>query len=49
LEFPPAVDLATVPYADHSFAVPKRAPVTAEDALAVVVESVVEWLTRRIG
>jgi predicted alpha/beta-hydrolase family hydrolase len=49
MEFPPAVDLATVPYADHSFSVPKRAPVSTEDALAVVVESVVEWLTRRIG
>jgi predicted alpha/beta-hydrolase family hydrolase len=48
-EFPPGVDLATVPYADHGFAVSKRAPFSEDEALGVVVESVVEWVTRRLG
>jgi uncharacterized protein len=48
-EFPPDVDLATVPAADHSFAVPRRAPVSTEDALGIVVEAVVEWVTSRVA
>lgn len=48
-EFPESVDLTAVPYADHGFAVPARAPIDREQALAVVVEAVVEWVTARVG
>jgi uncharacterized protein len=48
-EFPAGIDLATVPAADHAFRVPKRAAVSAEDALGIVVEAVVEWVTRRVA
>jgi predicted alpha/beta-hydrolase family hydrolase len=33
-----------VPWADHSFAVPKRAATTQEDALRTVADGVAEWL-----
>lgn len=45
-EFPDEVDVCVVPYADHSFKVPRRAPVTQEEALAVVVEATLEWVVR---
>ncbi len=48
-QFPPTVDLATVPYADHSLRVSRRAPLSNDDALAIVVEAVVEWITLRVG
>ncbi|HET6634272.1 MAG TPA: hydrolase, partial [Streptomyces sp.] len=44
-EFPEGTRLVQVPYGDHGFAVPKRAPVTQQQALAVVTEAVVGWLT----
>ncbi|WP_405587319.1 alpha/beta family hydrolase [Streptomyces sp. NBC_01190] len=44
-EFPAAHRPAEVPYADHGFAVPKRAPVTQEAALAGLTGAVTEWLT----
>lgn len=49
-EFPdvPGVDLAVVPGADHSLRVGKRGPVGQEDALAVLVESALEWLVRDV-
>ncbi|SFB73199.1 hypothetical protein SAMN04487968_101199 [Nocardioides terrae] len=49
-EFPdlPGVDLAVVPGADHSMKVGKRGPVSQEDALAVLVESALEWLVRDV-
>ena len=47
-EFPASLDLAIVPYADHGFAVPKRAPITQEDALGLIVESVLEWVVRDV-
>jgi predicted alpha/beta-hydrolase family hydrolase len=47
-EFPPDVDLAVVPAADHGFATPKRSGVTEADAMAVVVESVLEWIVREV-
>ena len=46
-EFPDDVELAVVPAGDHSFAVPKRGGVTSEEALAVLVESTLEWLVRQ--
>ncbi|MET9374636.1 alpha/beta family hydrolase [Streptomyces sp. NPDC002992] len=35
--------LAEVPYGDHGFAVPKRAPVTPERTLGLIVEEVTSW------
>lgn len=44
-EFPPGeYELAEVPYGDHGFAVPKRAPMGQEEAVAVVTGRVVEWI-----
>ncbi|KRC95953.1 MULTISPECIES: alpha/beta hydrolase family protein [unclassified Streptomyces] len=44
-EFPEGpYELVEVPYGDHGFAVPKRAPVTQERALETVTESVVRWI-----
>ncbi|MEU0658815.1 alpha/beta hydrolase family protein [Streptomyces lavendulocolor] len=44
-EFPAGEhELVGVPYGDHGFAVPKRAPVTQEDALAVITGGVGGWL-----
>lgn len=45
-EFPDEVDVCVVPYADHGFTVPKRAPVAQEEALAIVVEATLEWVVR---
>ncbi|XIE80121.1 alpha/beta family hydrolase [Streptomyces sp. SBR177] len=36
--------LAEVPHADHGFAVPKRAPITQDEALDAVVAAVTGWL-----
>ncbi|MFG2980604.1 alpha/beta family hydrolase [Streptomyces sp. NPDC048258] len=36
--------LVEVPYADHGFAVPKKAETTQEEALAVITEAVAGWL-----
>ncbi|MDT9680777.1 alpha/beta family hydrolase [Streptomyces sp. TRM76323] len=36
--------IVEVPWADHSFAVPKRAATTQEDALGTVVDGVAQWL-----
>ena len=50
-EFPESlrgVDLAVVPGADHAFKVPFRGPVTQDEALGIVVESVLEWLWRDV-
>lgn len=46
-EFPPgrSYTLVEVPYGDHGFAVPKKADVTQEAALALITDSVAEWLT----
>jgi predicted alpha/beta-hydrolase family hydrolase len=47
-DLPAQIDVAVVPSADHGFAVPKRASVTQEDAMAVIVESTLEWLVREV-
>jgi predicted alpha/beta-hydrolase family hydrolase len=47
-EFPPETDLAVVPSADHSFTVPRGAPLSQEDALEIIVESALEWLVREV-
>lgn len=45
---PRHVDLAVVPAADHGLAVPKRGPVTEAEAMAIVVETTLEWIVREI-
>ena len=47
-EFPPEIDLAVVPDADHSFRVPKSAGLDAEDIAGIVVEAVLEWAVREV-
>ncbi|MFI9118241.1 alpha/beta family hydrolase [Streptomyces bikiniensis] len=36
--------LVAVPYGDHGFALPKRAPLGQEEALALLVDGVADWL-----
>ena len=48
-EFPDDVDLAVVPAADHSMKVPKSAPLSQHDALAVVLEATLEWIVREVA
>lgn len=48
-EFPTTVEMAAIPDADHGFAVPKRAALSQEETLAVVVEAVIEWITARVA
>lgn len=45
-ELPEGVELVAVPGADHGFAVPKRGPVTQDEALAAVTGAVAEWALR---
>jgi uncharacterized protein len=47
--FPSTVDLAVIPGADHGFATLKRADLSQEEALGVLVEAVLEWITREIA
>ncbi|MEU9213453.1 alpha/beta family hydrolase [Streptomyces sp. NPDC048415] len=43
-EFPPgSYELIEVPYGDHGFAVPKRAPVSQDEALRTITDEVVRW------
>jgi predicted alpha/beta-hydrolase family hydrolase len=46
--FPPGIDLSVVPDADHGFRVPKRASISQEEAMDIVVESTLEWIVREI-
>jgi uncharacterized protein len=48
-EFPAGLNLVSVPGAAHSFEVGRGAPLSQEDALVVMVEAVVDWMTRLIG
>ncbi|MFJ8748240.1 alpha/beta family hydrolase [Streptomyces sp. NPDC102441] len=44
-EFPPGDHrLVEVPYADHGFAVPKKAPLTGDQAMDLLAGAVGEWL-----
>jgi predicted alpha/beta-hydrolase family hydrolase len=47
-EFPPGVALTVVPGGDHSFRVPRRAELAADDALALVVQAVLEFVVRDV-
>ncbi|MFJ9537933.1 alpha/beta family hydrolase [Streptomyces sp. NPDC101225] len=43
-EFPDgAYELTEVPWGDHGFAVPKRAEVTQEEAVAIITDAAVKW------
>lgn len=48
-EFPDGTEMAVVPAADHSFKVPRSAPLSQDDALSVVVEATLEWIVREIA
>ena len=47
-EFPPTTDMVVIPGADHSLKVGARSPVSQADALAILVESTLEWLVREV-
>ena len=47
-EFPTRLDLAVVPDANHSFAVPRRAAISSDEALAIIVEATLEWIVREV-
>lgn len=43
-EFPDGdYELVEVPYGDHGLAVPKRAPLDQDEAVAIVTDAVVKW------
>lgn len=51
-EFPedlPQVHLAVLPDGDHGLAVHKRGPLSEEQAMDLVVETTLEWMTREVG
>lgn len=48
-QFPTDIDLAVVPAADHGFKVPARAGLTEADAMAIIVESTLEWIVREVA
>ena len=47
-EFPGSTELAVVPGGDHSLKVPKKGPVSQDDALGIVVEATLEWIVREV-
>jgi predicted alpha/beta-hydrolase family hydrolase len=47
-EFPEGTDLTVVPAADHGLRVPAGGPLSQPEALALVVEAVLEWLVREV-
>lgn len=48
-EFPPLTEMAVVPDADHSFKVPKRAELSQQETYELLVEAVLEWVTREVS
>ncbi len=47
-EFPDQYEMTVVPEADHGFRVPKRAALSQDDALAIIVEATLEWVVRDV-
>lgn len=47
-EFPESHDLTIVPGGDHSFSVSKRGEISQDEALAIVVESTLDWVVREV-
>lgn len=46
--FPADLELVVIPGADHGFKVGARGPVTQDQALAILVESTLEWIVREV-
>ena len=47
-EFPEGTDMCVIPGGDHGLSVPKRGPVTEEEAMAILVEATLEWMIREV-
>ncbi|HET7355826.1 MAG TPA: alpha/beta family hydrolase [Nocardioidaceae bacterium] len=47
-EFPPDHELTVVPGADHAFKVGKRADISQQEALTIIVEATLEWIVRDV-
>lgn len=47
-EFPPEQEIVVVPGADHGFKVPKRAELSQDDVLGLVVEATLEFVVREV-
>ena len=47
--FPDHLDLSVVPTADHGFKTPARGGVSEAEAMAIVVESALEWINREVA
>lgn len=47
-EFPPDTELCVVPGGDHGLKVPARGAISQADAMAIVVETTLEWLVRDV-
>ena len=47
-EFPPQLPLVSIPYADHSLAVPKREPVDQDDTYRLAASAILQWMARRL-
>lgn len=48
-ELPAGMELVGIPHGDHGFAVPKRADIGQEEALALITGAVADWLARLPG
>lgn len=48
-ELPEHLDVAIVPGADHEFRIAKSAPLSNEEGLTIIAESVAEWIARIVG
>jgi uncharacterized protein len=48
-ELPEHLDVAIVPGADHEFRIAKSAPLSNEEGLTIIAESVAEWIARTVG
>lgn len=44
-QLPAGIASVVVPYADHGFAVPRRAPITQAEALELLTDAVARWLS----
>ena len=47
-EFPGDTDMCVIPGGDHGLSVPKRGPVSEEEAMAILVEATLEWMIREV-
>ena len=47
-EFPDDTEMCVVPAADHGMKVPRKAPLSQEEALGVIVEATLEWIVREV-